>query len=172
MQSLANSTQIGRLRYGDRYLARADAVEFDPYRLPLNKSVHEFTRLAGIPGALRDASPDAWGRRVIERKLECAAGDLHEIDYLRHGPQDGAGYLSFGPNVEPLAPKRPHNRTHQLGELIAAARAIDAGKPVPMLLLEQLDPGTRLGGARPKATIEAPAMLPRCFFLDVPALVF
>ena len=154
VQSLANGMQIGRLRYGDRYLARTDAVELDPYRLPLSKSVYEFTQLGGIPGALRDARPDAWGRRVIERKLERAAGDLHELDYLLHGPQDGAGYLSFGLNVEPPAPKRPYNRTHQLGELIAAAQAIDEGKPVPTLLLEQLDPGTSLGGARPKATIE------------------
>ena len=154
VQSLANGMQIGRLRYGDRYLARTDTVELDPYRLPLSKSVYEFTQLGGIPGALRDASPDAWGRRVIERKLERAAGDLHELDYLLHGPQDGAGSLSFGLNVEPPAPKRPYNRTHQLGELIAAAQAIDEGKPVPTLLLEQLDPGTSLGGARPKATIE------------------
>ena len=56
------------------------AVALDPYRLPLDKIVHEFTQLKGVPGALRDASPDAWGRRVIEHKLERAAGDLHEID--------------------------------------------------------------------------------------------
>lgn len=154
VQSLPNGAQIGRLRYGDRYLARADAVELDPYRLPLNKSVHEFTKLGGIPSALRDASPDAWGRRVIERKLERAAGDLQELDYLLHGPQDGSGYLSFGLKLEPPAPKRDYNRTHQLGDLIAAAQAIDDGKSVPMQLLEQLDPGTSMGGARPKATIE------------------
>jgi serine/threonine-protein kinase HipA len=154
VQTLPDGTQIGRFRYGDRYLQRADAVALDPYRLPLGKTVHEFTQLKGIPGALRDASPDAWGRRVIEHKLECAAGDLHEIDYLLHGPQDGAGYLSFGLKVEPPAPKRQYNRTHQLAELIAAAQAIEEGRLVPAHLLEQLDPGTSMGGARPKATIE------------------
>lgn len=154
VQTLPDGTQIGRFRYGDRYLQRAQAVAFDPYRLPLDKIVHEFTQLKGIPGALRDASPDAWGRRVIEHKLERGAGDLHEIDYLLHGPQDGAGYLSFGIKAEPPAPKRQYNRTHQLAELIAAAQAIKDGKPVPAHLLEQLDPGTSMGGARPKATIE------------------
>ncbi|MBU6995338.1 type II toxin-antitoxin system HipA family toxin [Ferrovum myxofaciens] len=154
VQTLPDGTQIGRFRYGDRYLQRAEAVALDPYRLPLDKTVHEFTQLKGIPGALRDASPDAWGRRVIEYKLECAVGDLHEIDYLLHGPQDGAGYLSFGLKVEPPAPKRPYNRTHQIAELIAATQAIEDGKPVPAHLLEQLDPGTSMGGARPKATIE------------------
>ena len=154
VQTLPDGTQIGRFRYGDRYLQRTEAVALDPYRLPLDKTVHEFTQLKGIPGALRDASPDAWGRRVIEYKLERAAGDLHEIDYLLHGPQDGAGYLSFGLKAEPPAPKRNYNRTHQLVELITAAQAIEDGKPVPAHLLEQLDPGTSMGGARPKATIE------------------
>lgn len=123
VQTLPDGTQIGRFRYGDRYLQRAEAVALDPYRLPLDKTVHEFTQLKGIPGALRDASPDAWGRRVIEHKLERAAGDLHEIDYLLHGPQDGAGYLSFGLKAEPPAPKRQYNRTYQLAELVAAALA-------------------------------------------------
>ena len=154
VQTLPDGMQIGRFRYGDRYLQRAEAVTLDPYRLPLDKTVHEFTQLNGIPGALRDASPDAWGRRVIEHKRERAAGDLHEIDYLLNGPQDGAGYLSFGLKAEPPAPKRQYNRTHQLAELIAAAQAIEDGRPVPAHLLEQIDPGTSMGGARPKATIE------------------
>jgi len=141
VQTLPDGTQIGRFRYGDRYLQRAEAVALDPYRLPLDKTVHEFTQLKGIPGALRDASPDAWGRRVIEHKLERAARDLHEIDYLLHGPQDGAGYLSFGLKAEPPAPKRQYNRTHQLAELVAAAQAIEEGRPVPAHLLERLDPG-------------------------------
>jgi len=71
-----------------------------------------------------------------------------------HGPQDGAGCLSFGLKAEPPAPKCQYNRTHHLGELIAATQAIEAGRPVAAHLLEQLDPGTSMGGARPKATIE------------------
>ncbi|MDP9877640.1 serine/threonine-protein kinase HipA [Variovorax boronicumulans] len=154
VQTLPDGTQIGRFRYGDRYLQRQEAVALDPFQLPLAKKVFEFTQLKGIPGAVRDAGPDAWGRRVIEHKLERSAADLQEIDYLLHGPQDGAGYLSFGLKAEPPAPKRQHNRTHQLAELIAATQAIEEGRPVAAHLLEQLDPGTSMGGARPKATIE------------------
>lgn len=154
VQTLPDGTQIGRFRYGDRYLARPEAVALDPFRLPLSKQVFEFTALKGIPGAVRDAAPDAWGRRVIENKLERSPADLQEIDYLLHGPQDGAGYLSFGLKAAPPAPKRTYNRTHQLDELIAASQAIEEGKHVAAYLLEQLDPGTSMGGARPKATIE------------------
>lgn len=154
VQTLPDGTQVGRFRYGDRYLQRPEAIALDPFHLPLAKKVFEFTQLRGIPGAVRDAGPDAWGRRVIEHKLERSAADLQEIDYLLHGPQDGAGYLSFGLKAEPPAPKRQYNRTHQLAELIAATQAIEEGKPVAAHLLEQLDPGTSMGGARPKATIE------------------
>lgn len=154
VQTLPDGTQVGRFRYGDRYLARPDVVALDPFRLPLAKQVFEFTQLRGIPGAVRDAAPDAWGRRVIEHKLERDPADLQEIDYLLHGPQDGAGYLSFGLKAAPPAPRRTYNRTHQLDELIAATQAIEEGKRVAAHLLEQLDPGTSMGGARPKATIE------------------
>jgi len=154
VQTLPDGTQIGRFRYGDRYLQRQEAVALDPFQLPLAQKVFEFTQLKGIPGAVRDAGPGAWGRRVIEHKLERSATDLQEIDYLLHGPQDGAGYLSFGLKAEPPAPKRQYNRTHQLAELIAATQAIEEGRPVAAHLLEQLDPGTSMGGARPKATIE------------------
>ncbi len=145
---------VGRFRYGDRYLQRQDAVAFDPFQLPLGRSVYEFTKLKGIPGAVRDAGPDAWGRRVIEHKLERSPGDLEELDYLLNGPQDGAGNLSFGLNADPPAPQRPYNRTHQLADLITATEAIEEGKRVPVHMLEQLEPGTSMGGARPKATIE------------------
>ena len=154
VQTLSDGTQIGRFRYGDRYLQRQEAVALDPFQLPLARKVFEFTQLKGIPGAVRDAGPDAWGRRVIEHKLERSAADLQEIDYLLHGPQDGAGYLSFGLKAEPPAPMRQYNRTHQLAELIAATQAIEEGRPVAAHLLEHLDPGTSMGGARPKATIE------------------
>jgi serine/threonine-protein kinase HipA len=154
VQTLPDGTQIGRFRYGYRYLARPEAVALDPFRLPLAKQVFEFTQLKGIPGAVRDAAPDAWGRRVIEHKLERSPADFQEIDYLLHGPQDGAGYLSFGLKAQPPAPQRRYNRTHQLDELIAASQAIEEGKRIPVHVLEQLDPGTSLGGARPKATIE------------------
>ncbi len=154
VQILSDGTQVGRFRYGDRYLARPDAVAFDPFQLPLAKQVFEFTQFGGVPGAVRDAAPDAWGRRVIEHKLERDPADLQEIDYLLHGPQDGAGYLSFGLKAEPPAPRRAYNRTHQLDDLITASQAIEEGKRVATHLLEQLDPGTSMGGARPKATIE------------------
>lgn len=154
VERLPDGAYIGRFRYGDRYLQRHDAVALDPFQLPLGKNAYEFTKLKGIPGAVRDAGPDAWGRRVIEHKLQRGSSELEEVDYLLNGPQDGAGNLSFGSKVDSPAPRRQYNRTHQLADLIAAAEAIEEGKRVPEHVLEQIEPGTSMGGARPKATIE------------------
>jgi serine/threonine-protein kinase HipA len=144
----------GTFTYGKRYLARPEVVALDPFHLPLSTRPQKFTKLKGIPGAVRDASPDAWGRRVIQAKLQRPEADIQEVAYLLNGPDDGAGNLSFGRTATPPAPRRPFNRTHQLPALIEAAETLEADGRLPHEVLEGLEPGTSMGGARPKVTIE------------------
>ncbi|MES2957498.1 MAG: HipA domain-containing protein [Pseudomonadota bacterium] len=144
----------GTFTYGKRYLERQDVVALDPYHLPLTTRPQQFTKLKGLPGAVRDASPDAWGRRVIQAKLQRREADIGEMEYLLNGPDDGAGNLSFGRTVLPPAPRRPFNRTHQLAALIEAAQELEEHGRLPHEVLEELEPGTSMGGARPKATVE------------------
>lgn len=150
---------IGTFIYGKNYLARGNAVELDPIELRLSDKPYETARMSGFFGAIRDAMPDFWGRRVIERNAGKAG--LHEFDYLMHGPDDRAGALGFGLNKEPPAPRREFSRTLDLEVLQEMAEAIlsdnaqaienqtDA-RQVQELLLE----GTSMGGARPKAVVE------------------
>lgn len=144
----------GTFTYGKRYLQRPGVVALDDYLLPLSDKPHRFTKLKGIPGAVRDASPDAWGRRVIQAKLERPEADIREIEYLLNGPDDAAGNLRFGLAVQPPGPKRPYNRTHQLQALIDAAQQLEEDGRLPHEVLEKLEPGTSMGGARPKVTVE------------------
>jgi len=148
---------VGRFVYGQTYRARRDALPIDEVHLPIARQTYQTTKLRGIFGALRDASPDFWGRRVIEREL--GRTDLTEIDYLLHSPEDRAGALSFGRGPAPPAPVRTFNRVLQLPELLEAARLLEeepgvnlpAGlKHIPAIV----HPGTSLGGARPKNVVE------------------
>jgi serine/threonine-protein kinase HipA len=148
---------LGRLVYGKSYLARADAVGIDPVELKLGPQTYETTLMKGVFGALRDASPDAWGRRVIERRV--GKPPLSELDYLLESPDDRAGALSFGLGQKPPAPKRTFNQTMALDKLQARADAIVNDEELPAdpetvqteeLLLE----GTSMGGARPKVVVE------------------
>jgi serine/threonine-protein kinase HipA len=144
----------GTFTYGKRYLERPHVVALDPFHLPLSARPQKFTKLKGIPGAVRDASPDAWGRRVIQAKLQRPEADIREVEYLLNGPDDGAGNLSFGRTATPPAPRRPFNRTHQLPALIEAAEKLEQDGRLPHQVLEELEPGTSMGGARPKVTVE------------------
>ena len=49
----------GSFTYGKRYLARPEVLALDPFHLPLSTRPRKFTKLKGIPGAVRDARPDA-----------------------------------------------------------------------------------------------------------------
>lgn len=153
IRTIAAGAYEGTFTYGKRYLERPDVVALDPFHLPLSTRPQRFTKLKGIPGAVRDASPDAWGRRVIQAKLQRPEADIQELEYLLNGPDDGAGNLSFGRTVTPPAPRRPFNRTHQLGALVEAAEKLEQDGRLPHEVLEALEPGTSMGGARPKVTV-------------------
>ncbi|MDT8448682.1 MAG: type II toxin-antitoxin system HipA family toxin [Wenzhouxiangellaceae bacterium] len=147
----------GRFVYGRSYLARDNALPIDPLELKLAERTYTTNRLRGVFGALRDASPDYWGRRVIEKHAGLAR--LGEIDYLLQSPDDRAGALGFGLNREPPAPRRRFNRTLDLERLQRMADAIIADEAPPSTTeAAQVEDlmliGTSMGGARPKAVIE------------------
>ena len=148
---------LGKFIYGKSYLARPDAVPFDPAQLKLAEKIYETTALNGVFGAIRDAGPDYWGRRIIER--HAGKAQLSEMDYLLNSPDDRAGALGFGLNATPPAPKRTFNQTLDLAKLQEIADIIvrDEGLPERGAEVQALDlmlAGTSMGGARPKAVVE------------------
>lgn len=149
---------FGRFVYGRKYLERNDAVPIDPIELPLSNHTYETERLKGMFGALRDAGPDFWGRQVIEKYV--GGGELGELDYLLHSPDDRAGALGFGIKREPPAPSRTYNRRADLARLQALADQLisQENADAPQAELTQVQDllllGTSMGGARPKAVVE------------------
>jgi hypothetical protein len=93
---------LGRFVYGQSYLKNPEAVPIDPIELKLSNTTYSTVHLKGVFGALRDAGPDYWGRRVIEKHAGKSA--LGEMDYLLDSPDDRAGALGFGLNSVPPAP--------------------------------------------------------------------
>jgi serine/threonine-protein kinase HipA len=147
----------GEFVYGRSYLERGDAVPLDPVELRLGARSCRTIALNGVFGALRDASPDFWGRRVIQRHLGIAQPT--ELDYLLFSPDDRAGALGFGRHATPPAPRREFNQTLDLEALQAAADAILASDADPAsAVVAQAENlmlfGTSMGGARPKAVVE------------------
>ena len=152
-----NGIPTGRFVYGRSYLARAAAVPLEPLELRLTAKTYETRLLKGMFGALRDAGPDYWGRRVIEK--HSGVTQLGEIDYLLHSPDDRAGALGFGLNREPPAPRRTFNRTIDLERIQSLADVIVADEELPkgadaQQAQDLMLAGTSMGGARPKSVVE------------------
>jgi serine/threonine-protein kinase HipA len=157
-------TPEGHFVYGRSYLERPNAVALDPIELKLSPRTYSTVALGGVFGALRDASPDHWGRRVVQRQLGRAQPG--EMAYLLYSPDDRAGALGFGLNQIPPAPRRTFNQTLDLQKLQVTADAIMADEDLPAdaeighdQIEKLLAIGTSMGGARPKAVVEDEAGL-------------
>ncbi|MCY4140367.1 MAG: HipA domain-containing protein [Rhodobacteraceae bacterium] len=152
-----NGFPVGRFVYGRSYLANPDAVPIDPIDLKLASTTYRTTAQKGVFGALHDAGPDYWGRRVI--KKHDGLPQFGEIDYLLNAPDDSAGALGFGLGQKPPAPMKKFNKTLNLERQIALADAIVSGEdasdgPEAGQVEDFMLVGTSMGGARPKAVVE------------------
>lgn len=142
--------------YGRRYLERADAVALAP-TLPLATMSYPPTGSMGLPSALRDASPDAWGRRVVQYSLTgrrggiADTGELDERTYLLNSGSNRFGAIDFQESATEYAPRNADSAP--LSDLLSAANAIEQGQPLGFELERALLSGTAMGGARPKALI-------------------
>ena len=144
--------------YGRSYLALKDAIALYEPELPLQPGL-----MAPLPGlsmasCIRDASPDAWGRRVlINRKYGNAQpggqiAELDELTCLLESGSDRIGALDFQGSATEYRAR--HTQEASLAELMSAAENVEQGVPLSPDLDEALQHGTSLGGARPKVLIE------------------
>jgi serine/threonine-protein kinase HipA len=150
--------QAAAFSYGLKYLERATPLEIDPVSLSLRDKTTVRGKILLPPdgltlfGGIRDAAPDAWGRRVIESRLKAPANSLPESTYLCHAGSQRVGALDIRRSLE-SEPAPGYSPWKNLQYLVEAAERIDAGLPVPAQLEDIFVEGSGLGGARPKATI-------------------
>lgn len=142
--------------YGRSYLERGNAEPIYEPELPLRPGWHEPVDGLVHFSCLRDAAPDAWGRRVIENRLfgrgeSTAGGDVDESAYLLHSGSDRTGALDFQASAAEYIPRELGDAS--LAELHEAAELLATDQPIPAGLEEALNHGTSIGGARPKAAI-------------------
>ena len=147
-----------RFSYGTGYLQRPEAIEVDPVSLPITDRAaamgKAFFPVNGLEefGGIRDAAPDAWGRRIIEVRRKAPANSLAEADYLLEAGGDRVGALDI--RVDRTSPDSPSaSDMHSLGYVLQAAEVVDQGLPVPANLADYLGAGPSAGGARPKASV-------------------
>lgn len=126
--------------------------------LPLQAGLLPLLDGLSMPGCIRDAAPDAWGRRVIINKklgLKGAGTDTAELDeltYLLESGSDRIGALDFQQSPTDYVPRNAQNVGME--ELIESAERVEKGVPLTPELDQALFHGSSIGGARPKALIQ------------------
>jgi serine/threonine-protein kinase HipA len=144
--------------YGKSYLNRKNAISIYDAELPLKPGALPLLSGLIMPGCIRDAAPDAWGRRVvINKKLGLKGVDadsikLNELTYLLESGSDRIGALDFQLSATDYVPRTSVNVT--LDELLQSAERVEKGIPLTTELDQALHHGSSIGGARPKALIE------------------
>ncbi|MCD6583018.1 MAG: type II toxin-antitoxin system HipA family toxin [Desulfuromusa sp.] len=149
--------------YGKSYLERINSTKpaipiYEP-ELPFKSGVLPLLAGLSIPGCIRDAAPDAWGRRVIINKKLGLRGantdtaDLDELTYLLESGSDRIGALDFQRSPSEYVPRLANNVS--LIELLESAERVEKGVPLTPELDQALLHGSAIGGARPKVLIEA-----------------
>ena len=150
---------ISLFRYGHRYLERPDAIPLDPLQLPLTPEEFQTT---GLFGAFQDASPDNWGRHLLDRAAEEYGVKPTEFDYLTVLDQESRiGALAFGPDLQGPRPCTPPWRPEivagdrlDLADMVKAVDAILDEEKLPPEFRRFLLRGSSVGGAKPKAAVD------------------
>ena len=143
--------------YGRSYLQRPDAVPLYLPELPLEQ--RRIRPLSGmdVAGCIADATPDAWGQRVILHKRygtvtdQSDPGVISRLTYLLESGSDRPGALDFQASAAEYIPRVTHA---SLEELLLAADRLEAGEPFSPVLDQALLHGSSLGGARPKVLLD------------------
>lgn len=169
---------VGQFRYAKGYLNNPLATPVDPVHLPLQDKSTTFSSFGGLPPALRDCAPDAWGRSLIRQYAlsRGITGDLSEADYLLASPADRISNLHFATRftssgepawnhlaiTPPALPALEHLHAYVARAIRLAAQADKQAKeaiaarqspcPMPEQIMALI---TGAGGARPKVHVRA-----------------
>ena len=140
--------------YARSYLDRGNAVPIYDAELPL-RSGYQFPASAHarrVPLCIDDATPDSWGRRLVNHRLGELTVEFGDLTYLLESGSDRIGALDFQASADSHVPREVMHTT--LDELATASDRIETGMALSAALDAALLRGTSIGGARPKALID------------------
>jgi serine/threonine-protein kinase HipA len=143
-----------RFVYAASYLNRPDAISLYAPELSLKPGIIPPLEGLNLAGAIRDGSPDAWGRSIIQNLLHPGGeDDIPEIGYLLE-----SGSNRFGANDFQESPDHylPRTSDASLDELVDATIRVEEGRPLKRATAEALLQATAIGGARPKVLVHDP----------------
>lgn len=157
-----NGKESASFKYSKEWLENKNRFALEP-ALSLDEAPFQAGAGKSLFGSIGDCAPDRWGRALLLKDERIRAEEegesartLFESDYLlnisdfnrvgalRFSLSEPGPFLGQGKSVPPLV---------KLPNLLSAAQKVDENKETAEELRALLDPGSSLGGARPKASV-------------------
>jgi len=152
---LADSRKVpGRILFEYDAAWARKGIELSPFHLPTDIEGHAFfdspDRL-NLPGLVWESMPDSWGHNLLSQRLRNAGHDPENVSplvFLAHIGRSGMGALEYRPEFA---------AHHEAGALTSLERidaeALRVQEESVSDILELLETGSAIGGARPKAAL-------------------
>jgi len=149
---IKTSNLMGEFQYDSDWLDSTWAYPLDPVNLPLSPKRYHVHNMKNMFGVFSDAGPDSWGERILLQHHRSLP--RNEIERLLRLSGMGVGCLQFS-----LSRTRPK----ETPPLPTMDRLLTLSNATEHLLLKHqltshelllLDPGSSMGGARPKVTVD------------------
>lgn len=138
--------------YAGSWLQDKTSFPLDPVNLPLQRGPFASPQRTGLFGPLADATPDAWGRRLIA--AECSAPPMSPAEWLLATGDERVGCLTFSESREAAVGQQPFVEMTKLDDLAQAFEALQRGDKSDLKSTLLYRAGRSLGGARPKVVVE------------------
>lgn len=153
---LPSERSTGQFVYAPSYIEAGFPWVIDPINLPrLDNVQYVAPRYEGLTDVLRDISPDAWGKLLIQREYNLT-NSAHEFDYLLNASNaDRWGALTVSKTKSPNPAMASSPKIAKLEELLEELQLMSDQKASKYPeLRKRLIKTPSLGGARPKATVQ------------------
>lgn len=141
----------GEFQYTAEWLDNPKSYSLDPVNLPLIAKRFQVHNLRNTFGVFSDAGPDAWGERIFLQHHQSLP--KNEVERLLRLSGMGVGCLKF--SLSRTRPKKVN--TVPTMDLVSRLSDITQDLMLKRTLtndeLRLIDPGSSMGGARPKVTV-------------------
>jgi serine/threonine-protein kinase HipA len=141
----------GEFNYAASWLNAPWAYPLDPINLPLSMQTYVTTDRKKVFGVFLDAAPDAWGERI--QLMSNESSPRNELEKLIRLSGSGVGIIEF--SLSQSRPKTPRAlpSAQLLDRLSKAIDQITSNHELSGDELQLIEPGSSMGGARPKVTL-------------------
>jgi serine/threonine-protein kinase HipA len=141
----------GEFVYAEPWMNAPWAYPLDPINLPLSRQVFVTTHRNNIFGVFWDAAPDAWGERV--QLMAHKSLPRNELEKLIRLSGTGVGMIEFSLSQSRPKTPLPLPGIQLLDQLSQAVNQIASNHSLSEDELRLIEPGSSMGGARPKITL-------------------